>query len=141
MHYPLQITATLSQQLQNLWQYDAKAKLLDITAFGDFFIELSDGTIYLYSLTDGQIIETTELIEEFGLPPVNLDLGDEWYQLSAQSLLKSQNRALTEGQCFAFITPLFIDDNPGLYGPENIEVISILEYHQRLQPIIGKKIP
>jgi hypothetical protein len=138
MHYPLQITATLSTQLQKIWQYDVNAKLLDITAFGDFFIQLPNGTIVLYSLTDGQIIEVTELVEEFGLPPVNLDLGDEWYQLSAQALLKEQNEALAEDQCFAFITPLFNEETPGVYGPENIEMVTITEYHQRLRPIIGK---
>lgn len=136
MDYPIIITPQITATLQALWGYNNNAVLLDITAFGDFFIRLPNNHVNLYSITDGSISDVTELVAEFGLPPVNLDLGDEWYQLGAQALLKQTKMVLPEGYCFGFKVPLFSQESVGIYGPENIEVIAIEQYHQRVMPLI-----
>lgn len=97
-----------------------------MTAFGDLFVRLGE-TYKLYSLTDGTVADVTSEINEYGLPPVSFELGDEWYQLDAQAALKEEGKTLEEGQCFGFDTPLYQD---GEYSLDNISVKEILAYHR-----------
>ena len=132
MHHSLELPPTIQEQLLKIWQIPKDSEILDITAFGDLFIQHNtEGktTIELISLTDGKREEVTELVEEFGLPPVSLDLGDEWYQLSALNSLQEFGLKLDHSQCFAFIQPVF---KGGDYGPENIQAEDIVAYHQRI---------
>lgn len=138
MHYQITICPLLCEQIRSTWNLKANTEILEITAFGDFFVRNHHGCIELYSLTDGEILDVTELVTEYGLPPVNLDLGDEWYQLSTQNALKEEHKELNAQQCFSFITPLF---KGGIYGPDNITIEPIEQYHQRLKPLLATKTP
>ncbi|HEY7771761.1 MAG TPA: T6SS immunity protein Tdi1 domain-containing protein [Marinagarivorans sp.] len=134
MHYPITLSNSLDQQLRTLLKLAPSDKILAITAFGDTFIQgTSEGRTrhLLYSFTDGTRSDVTELIAEHGLPPVSLDLGDEWYQLSAQALLHADGLRLAEDECFGFKQPIF---EGGDYGPDNIEVVKIVAYQRSLLP-------
>jgi len=133
MHYTIKTTPDTLEHLKALWGFDASAKILDITAFGDFFVQTPSGSITLVSLTDGKLEDVSELIAELGLPPVSVELGDEWYQLDAQAALNESGITLSLNQCFGFEKPLFIE---GEYGPENINVYDICEYHTRIHDLI-----
>lgn len=132
MNYSIKITPKLAQAIIQTLKLPQNSHILDITAFGDVFVKIAN-TIDLYSFTDGTISDVTDLIAEFGLPPANLDLGDQWYQLSAQALLYENHYTLADDECFSFKQPLYKE---GIYGPENITVIKILDYYaQRLSQL------
>lgn len=139
MHYPITLTKPLDQQLHELLPLSEHDKILAITAFGDTFVQIkSNGTTeyLLYSFTDGTISDVTDLIAEHGLPPVSLDLGDEWYQLSAQAMLHAEGLRLASGECFGFKQPVF---EGGDYGPDNIETVKIVAYQSALLPTLKRR--
>ena len=105
-----------------------------ITPMGDVFLELLDGEFVMVSVTDGDVMTVTEEIKEYGLPPVDVALGDDWYHLDAQAALSEAGMILNANECFGFKTPLFKD---GDYSAENIDVINILEYHKRVRQILA----
>lgn len=130
MHYPITLNATLVSQLRTAFALTPQDTLLDITAFGDVFIQRkvdvpSTTRHLLYSATDGTISDVSDLIAEHGLPPVSLDLGDEWYQFNAQAMLKEDGFTLAEDECFGFIQPT---SEGGDYGPHNIHIVKIIDY-------------
>lgn len=130
MHYPITLNAALMSQLRAAFALTPQDTLLDITAFGDVFVQrkvdVPAATQHLlYSITDGTITDVSDLITEHGLPPVSLDLGDEWYQFNAQAMLKEDGLTLADDECFGFIQPTF---EGGDYGPHNIHIVKIIDY-------------
>lgn len=130
MDYPITLTPELSHSIAQVLKLPEGSQILDITAFGDVFIK-NEEAIVLYSFTDGTISDVSELVDEFGLPPVHLDLGDEWYQVSAQAMLLEKGHTLAHDECFSFKQALY---NEGVYGPENITTIKILDYYAEQLP-------
>lgn len=130
----MQIEQKTEEEIMSIWGVPENSEFLDITPFGDFFIKSPEGTYFLYSLTNGEIEDVSESIEEHGLPPVSIELGDEWYQLDAQAILMEEGLELGDNQCFGFKLPLFLD---GEYSPDNIELVDIASYnravHKRLK--------
>lgn len=129
MDFKIDIKAVDLDSLHQIWGLPDTTQIIEITAFGDFFTKDKQGLYWLYSLTDGEIKEVSREINEFGLPPVEVALGDEWYQLDAQSVLAEEKRVLDENQCFGFKQPVF---KQGDYSLENIEVVNICQYSQRI---------
>lgn len=125
MNYSINLTPKRVQNILQVLKLPNDSQILDVTAFGDVFVK-TENTITLYSFTDGTISDVSDLIEEFGLPPANLDLGDQWYQLSAQAMLHESHYTLADDECFCFKQALYKE---GVYGPENITVIKILDYY------------
>lgn len=135
MHYIISTTPALIHNILSVLQREPSDKILDITAFGDIFIQTDNGIIF-YNFTDGTISNVTDLIDEFGLPPVNLDLGDQWYQVSAQALLHENHFTLQANECFGFVVAL---NNDGVYGPENIKAVNLIDYYtQRLNDLVAE---
>ena len=130
MKFKVDFDTTTADGIKTLWDLPADARMLDITPMGDAFFELPDGEFVMVSVTDGEILNVTEEIKEYGLPPVDFALGDEWYHLDAQAALSEAGMTLATNECFGFTTPLFKD---GDYSAENIEVMDILEYHKRVR--------
>ena len=129
MKYKVGYDTQTSDGIKVLWELPTDARVLDITPMGDAFFELPDGEFVMVSVTDGEILNVTEEINEFGLPPVDFALGDEWYQLDAQAALSEAGMTLAANECFGFTKPLF---QGGGYSAENIAVMDILEYHKRV---------
>ena len=125
--YQVDINQDIKNKLKTIWSLDDNTEILDITPFGDLFIQISPEEIHLISATDGQIVNVTDDVLEFGLPPVELALGDEWYQLGTQSILKEEGYHLEANMCFGFKKALFLG---GEYSIENVEVFDISQYHQ-----------
>ena len=134
MKFKVSFDAQTSDGIKALWELPAEAKVLDITPMGDVFLELPDGEFVMISVTDGEVMSVTEEIKEYGLPPVDVALGDDWYHLDAQAALSEAGMILNTNECFGFKTPLFKD---GDYSAENIDVINILEYHKRVRQILA----
>jgi len=128
MSYVIDVSCIDCEKIKSIWGFASGAKILDITPFGDFFVQIDDD-IFLYSLTDGEISNVSDAIAEHGLPPVEIALGDEWYQLDAQSMLKEDGLTLGPDQCFGFKDLVF---KGGEYGPHNIEIVDLYDYHQRV---------
>jgi len=128
MKYKVDFDSQTSNGIKALWELPADAKVLDITPMGDVFLELPDGGFVMVSVTDGGVQNVTEEINEFGLPPVDFALGDEWYHLDAQAALSEAGMTLAANECFGFTKPLF---QGGDYSAENIAVMDILMYHKR----------
>lgn len=126
MKYKIEIDTSIEAELIKIWGLPTDSKILDVTPFGDFFARLPDTTVILISATDGEVKNVTKEINEFGLPPVEIELGDEWYQLDAQAGLEEEGFKLNSAECFGFKQPLFLG---GDYSPENIETINICNYH------------
>lgn len=126
MKLSLSVSDELKQKLGHIWTLSPPEEIIEITSFGDFFVR-KDDEYFLYSLTDGEVQDVTNLINEHGLPPVSIELGDEWYQLDALSALEDIGLSLDEGQCFGFIIDL---DSGGDYSLDNIEKKYLEEYHQ-----------
>lgn len=135
MHYNVKTSADTIVHLKTLWGFDASARILDITPFGDLFVQEPNAGITLVSLTDGKLENVSELVEELGLPPVSVELGDEWYQLDAQAALNESGIKLDQDQCFSFVQALFLN---GEYQSDNIEVYDINEYHIRIHKLLCK---
>ncbi len=136
MHYPITLNAELMLQLRTILALTPQEEVLDITAFGDLFIQRkldvpAAAQRLHYSFTDGTITDVSDLIAEHGLPPVSLDLGDEWYQFNAQAMLKEEGLTLADGECFGFIQPTF---EGGDYGPHNIHIVKMMDYITSLLP-------
>lgn len=132
MHYRITLSPEQALTIIQTLKLAEDSQILDITAFGDIFVKTNQ-TVTLYSFTDGTISDVSDLIEEFGLPPVHLDLGDQWYQVSAQAMLHEKQYVLSPDECFCFKQALYEE---GVYGPENITVIKILDYYtERLQQL------
>jgi len=129
MKFKVDFDTATADGIKTLWNLPADAKLLDSTPMGDAFFELPDGEFVMVSVTDGGVQTVTEEINEFGLPPVDFALGDEWYHLDAQAALSEAGMTLAANECFGFTKPLF---QGGDYSAENIEVMDILEYHGRV---------
>ena len=129
MKYKVGYDTQTSDGIKALWELPADATVLDITPMGDVFLELPNGEFVMVSVTDGEVMTVTEEIKEYGLPPVDVALGDDWYHLDAQAALSEAGMILAANECFGFRTPLFQD---GDYSAENIEVVDILEYHKRV---------
>ncbi len=123
----MQIKQKIKEEIMSVWGVPENSELLDITPFGDFFILDSEGKYFLYSLTNGEVEDVSELIEEHGLPPVSIELGEEWYQLDAHAVLLEDGLELGDNQCFGFKQPLFMG---GGYSPDNIEVMDIVSYNR-----------
>lgn len=130
MKYKVGYDTQTSDGIKALWELPADATVLDITPMGDVFLELPNGEFVMVSVTDGEVMTVTEEIKEYGLPPVDVALGDDWYHLDAQAALSEAGMILAANECFGFRTPLFQD---GDYSAENIEVMDILEYHGRVR--------
>ncbi len=122
----MQIKTKIKEEIMSIWGVHKNSEFLDITPFGDFFIKAADGKYFLYSLTNGEVEDVSESIEEHGLPPVSIELGDEWYQLDAQAILMEEGLELGDNQCFGFKRPLFVG---GEYSPDNIEIVDIVSYN------------
>ena len=129
MKYKVGYDTQTSDGIKALWELPADATVLDITPMGDVFLELPDGEFVMISVTDGEVMTVTEEIKEYGLPPVDVALGDDWYHLDAQAALSEAGLTLNTNECFGFKTPLFKD---GDYSAENIEVVDILDYHKQV---------
>ncbi len=125
--FQVDINQETTNALKTIWSLDTNTKILDITPFGDLFIQVSAEEINLISVTDGQVVDVTQDVLEFGLPPVEIALGDEWYQLSTQSILKEEEYQLEPNTCFGFKKALFLG---GEYTIENVEVVNIVQYHK-----------
>ena len=134
MKFKVSYDAQTSDGIKALWELPADATVLDITPMGDVFLELPDGEFVMVSVTDGEVMTVTEEIKEYGLPPVDVALGDDWYHLDAQAALSEAGMTLNANECFGFKIPLFKD---GDYSAENIDVINILEYHKRVRQILA----
>jgi len=135
MEFSLDITPELIATAQSVGIIHSDDRLLEVTPFGDAFIERNQ-QIYFLSFTDGFIEDVTELAADYGLPPEHLDLADEWYQLSTLSDLKAQGLTLEHGQCFGFITPL---NKGGDYSPDNVTTFKLEDYWQeRLLGLVRK---
>ena len=134
MKFKVSFDTQTSDSIKALWELPADAIVLDITPMGDVFLELPDGEFVMISVTDGEVMSVTEEIKEYGLPPVDVALGDDWYHLDAQAALSEAGMILNTNECFGFKTPLFKD---GDYSAENIDVINILEYHKRVRQILA----
>jgi len=130
MKFKVDFDTATADGIKTLWDLQADARLLDITPMGDAFFELPDGEFLMVSVTDGGVQNVTEEINEFGLPPVDFALGDEWYHLDAQAALSEAGMTLAANECFGFTKPLF---QGGDYSSENIAVMNILEYHKRVR--------
>ena len=133
MKYKVGYDTQTSDGIKALWEVPADATVLDITPMGDVFLELPDGEFAMISVTDGEVMNVTEEIKEYGLPPVDVALGDEWYHLDAQAALSEAGMILNTNECFGFKTPLFQD---GDYSAENIEVVDTLEYHKKVREFL-----
>lgn len=134
MKFKVSFDTQTSDSIKALWELPADAIVLDITPMGDVFLELPDGEFVMISVIDGEVMSVTEEIKEYGLPPVDVALGDDWYHLDAQAALSEAGMILNTNECFGFKTPLFKD---GDYSAENIDVINILEYHKRVRQILA----
>ena len=134
MSFVIDLSGIDCERIKQIWSLPSAAKVLDMTPFGDFFVQVEDG-IYLYSLTDGQINNVSDDVAEHGLPPVDIALGDEWYQLDAQIMLKEDGLSLAAQQCFGIKQPVFQD---GDYGPDNKALMDIYDYHQTVCDILAK---
>ena len=134
MKFKVSYDTQISDGIKALWELPAGATVLDITPMGDVFLELPDGEFLMISVTDGETLNVTEDIKEYGLPPVDVALGDEWYHLDAQAALSEAGMTLAANECFGFKTPLFKN---GDYSAENIDVMDILEYHKRVRQILA----
>ncbi len=130
MKYKVGYDTQTSDGIKALWELPVDATVLDITPMGDVFVELPDGEFLMISVTDGETLNVTEEIKEYGLPPVDVALGDDWYHLDAQAALSEAGLTLNTNECFGFKTPLF---QAGDYSAENIEVMDILEYHKQVR--------
>lgn len=130
MKFKVDFDTATADGIKTLWSLPADATLLDITPMGDAFFELPDGEFVMVSVTDGGVQIVTEEINEFGLPPVDFSLGDEWYHLDAQAALSEAGMTLAANECFGFTKPLF---QGGDYSAENIAVTDILEYHHKVR--------
>ena len=130
MKFKVSYDTQTSDGIKALWELPADAQILDITPMGDVFLELPDGEFAMISVTDGEVMTVTEEIKEYGLPPVDVALGDDWYHLDAQAALSEAGMTLATNECFGFKTPLFQD---GDYSAENIAVMNVLEYHKRVR--------
>ncbi len=130
MKYKVGYDTRTSDGIKALWELPADATVLDITPMGDVFLELPDGEFVMVSVTDGEVMTVTEEIKEYGLPPVDVALGDDWYHLDAQAALSEAGMTLAANECFGFTKPLF---QGGDYSAENIAVMDILEYHKRVR--------
>lgn len=124
MEFSLNLTPEIIQTAMDIGLIHPHDRLLEVTPFGDVFIE-RDERIYLLSFTDGFIEDVSELANDFGLPPEHLDLADEWYQLGTLGDLKSHGLTLEQGQCFGFVTPL---NQGGEYSPNNVATFALGEY-------------
>jgi hypothetical protein len=130
MKYKVAYDTQTSDGIKALWKLPADATVLDITPMGDVFLELPDGEFVMISVTDGEVMTVTEEVKEYGLPPVDVALGDDWYHLDAQAALSEAGMTLAANECFGFTKPLF---QGGDYSAENIAVMDILEYHKRVR--------
>lgn len=137
MKFKVDFDTATADGIKTLWSLPTDAKLLDITPMGDAFFELSEGEFVMVSVTDGGVQTVTEEINEFGLPPVDFALGDEWYHLDAQAALSEAGITLAANECFGFTKPLF---QGGDYSAENIAVMGILEYHGRVHQCLKAKL-
>ncbi len=136
MKYKVAYDTQTSDGIKALWKLPADATVLDITPMGDVFLELPDGDFVMISVTDGETLSVTEEIKEYGLPPVDVAVGDDWYHLDAQAALSEAGMTLASNECFGFKTPLFKD---GDYSAENIEVMDILEYHKQVREFLAAR--
>lgn len=127
--YRVNYDTQVADGIKTLWRLPEEANILDVTPMGDVFIELPDNEFVMLSVTDGEAINVSEEIMEYGLPPVDIALGDDWYHLDAQAALSESGMTLNVNECFGFNTPLF---QGGDYAAENIEVVNILEYHKQV---------
>lgn len=137
MIYTAQLNKDTQNSLLSIWQFSSDAELLDATAFGDLFVKTA-GKVFYLSVTDGKCENVSELIEEFGLPPVSINLGDEWYQLSAQQSIKEEKGStlhLKENYCLAFLEPVFLE---GEYSTNNINSMEITAYHKSVKAILER---
>ncbi|MEC8104593.1 MAG: hypothetical protein VXZ24_09085 [Pseudomonadota bacterium] len=134
MKFKVDFDTATADGIKILWNLPADATLLDITPMGDVFVRLPDNTFQLISVTDGVIQDVTDDINEYGLPPVDFALGDEWYQLDAQAALSEEGFTLPAKACFGFRVPLF---QGGEYSSANIEAEDILSYHTRVQALVS----
>ena len=129
MNYQISLSAEQQTELKNLWGIDDKAQILDVTAFADFFVKNEDGSCDFYNISDGEKIDVSELVAEYGLPPVNIDLGADWYHLDTVAGLTEDGWQWSGTQCLGFIKPLFAG---GEYEGENMAVMELFDYHQQL---------
>lgn len=126
MSFSISLPSSLGQELAQLWELPEGDQVIEMTTFGDFFVQHGEAFLF-YSLTDATISDVTSQVQEFGLPPVSIELGDEWYQLDAKAALDEQEVHLKDGQCFGFKQPLY---EGGEYSLENIELVDMLKYHR-----------
>lgn len=112
-----------------IWKIAHDAEILDITAFGDFFVKNADNSCDFYHVSEGEKNDVTELIDEYGLPPVNIDLGADWYQLDAVAALTEAGWQWNDKQCLGFVQPLF---QGGCYEQDNIAVVDFFDYQKQL---------
>ncbi len=117
-----------------IWGLQRTDELIEMTPFGDFFVKDEKGAYWLYSLTDGEVKDVSAEIQEYGLPPVEVALGDEWYQLDAQSVLAEEGWCLEACQCFSFREPVF---RGGDYSLDNMMVEDIYAYSCRIHGFVS----
>lgn len=134
MQYQVALDEDSKTRLKNIWLIDEQSDILDMTAFADFFVRNKEGAIFFYNVTDGEKIDVTTLVNEHGLPPVSIELGGDWYQLDALTGLFEGGCNLQTFECFGFALPLFAG---GEYQAENIHVMDIFSYHQKLSECLN----
>lgn len=133
MIFKVTLSETDIDALKTIWGVPEHDDIIEVTAFGDFFTKSPSGEYTLYCLTDGEIKSVTAEVKEHGLPPVEIALGDEWYQLDAQNMLKEAGEQLGDHEVFAFTSPVFLG---GEYGPDNVSVENICLYSRRIHGLM-----
>ena len=127
MNYQISLNSDVEEKIKQIWALAADSRILDVTAFADFFVQHGNGKIDFYNITEGEKTDVSDLVAEHGLPPVSIELGGDWYQLDALSAVIEAGWTWSEQQCLGFNVALF---SGGDYSAENMAVMDIIDYHR-----------
>ena len=104
------------------WCIREPLSVLLANRFGDVFLQRDDGSVLWLDVGWADLRRVADSFEEFTQlldEPAN---ADEWLKITITDECRSLNMALTTGQCYGYVVPLFLG---GKLEPSNIEATDI----------------
>ena len=115
------------------WLVDEKFTPIAVTAFGDLFLQSSDGSIHRLDAGTGYFCPVARNLEALKEQATVSELQEDWFHWQLLSELRRTGMTLGPAQCYSFRIPPILG---GTYDISNFEPASLSVHHGILAQII-----
>lgn len=127
--YPYFDTADLSVETllqQWRWLYPQRVQLVAVNAFGDLFLQESQGAVLRLDTSSGLLERISDSLEGFKELVGNSENREKWFLVDVEQSLIERGFCPLKGKCLGYKIPIVFSESTGT--AENVYVADLYEY-------------